>query len=104
MIGPTIPGAPISTAIRPDPAGGRLLLTIADHGPGVADADRDSLFERFGRGSADDHPEGTGIGLYVSRELCRAMGGSLELDAAREGAGAEFTIALPAESPAASES
>ena len=97
-------GAPISTAIRPDPAGGRLLLTIADHGPGVADADRDSLFERFGRGSADDHPEGTGIGLYVSRELCRAMGGSLELDAAREGAGAEFTIALPAESPAASES
>ena len=96
-------GTPISTRVRPDPAGGRLLLTIADHGPGVANEDRVNLFERFARGTADDHPEGTGIGLYVSRELCRAMGGSLELDPMGNGSGAAFTIALPAEPPAASE-
>ena len=61
-------------------------MTIADHGPGVPAADRDSVFERFGRGTALDHPEGTGIGLYVSRELCRAMGGELELEPATAGA------------------
>ena len=97
-------GASISTRIRSDPVGGRLLLTIADGGPGVGEADRASVFERFERGRADDHPEGTGVGLYVSRELCRAMGGSLDLEPAVEGSGAAFTIALPAEPPAASES
>ncbi|MBI3746632.1 MAG: HAMP domain-containing protein [Chloroflexi bacterium] len=96
-------GTPITATIRPDVDAGRLALTIADGGPGVAPEDRDRLFERFGRGSADQHPEGTGIGLYVSRELCRAMGGSLELAATPGGGGAAFTIELPAESPAASE-
>jgi signal transduction histidine kinase len=114
---------PISVGIRADPTGQRLLTTIADHGPGVSEADRGSLFERYGRGTAIDHPEGTGIGLYVSRELCRAMGGSLELEPSAAvaaddqptadkqepgsntaGFGAAFTIALPAEPPAASES
>ncbi len=105
--------------------------------PGRTDSTKDTV-ERFGRGTAADHPEGTGIGLYVSRELCRAMGGSLELEPAVAGAwaegahasggsasgsgasdraeemgepgsnsagfGAAFTIGLPAEPPAASES
>ncbi|MEW5991730.1 MAG: ATP-binding protein [Chloroflexota bacterium] len=89
--------------LRPEPATGQLLLTVSDAGPGVPQATRGSLFERYGRGSGPDHPEGTGIGLYVSRELCRAMGGSMSLEPARPGVGAEFTIALPAESPAAAE-
>ena len=96
-------GTPVEARVRPEPATGQLLLTIADGGAGVAEADRAALFERYVRGGGPDHPEGTGIGLYVSRELCRAMGGSLTLDPAQPGSGAAFTIALPAESPAAAE-
>lgn len=96
-------GSPVRTLVRPDPGGGRLLLTISDRGPGLREDARAQLFERYARGSGPDHPEGTGIGLYVSRELCRSMGGSLDLEAPGPDGGAAFTIALPAESPAASE-
>jgi len=95
--------SPVRAHVRPEPATGQLLLTIADEGPGVAEAARVGLFERYSRGGGPDHPEGTGIGLYVSRELCRAMGGSMVLEPERPGIGAAFTIALPAESPAAAE-
>ena len=96
-------GSAVRAHLRPEPATGQLLLTISDEGPGVPEPARDGLFERYARGTGPDHPEGTGIGLYVSRELCRAMGGSMSLEPARPNAGAEFTIALPAESPAAAE-
>ncbi len=97
-------GSPVRADLRPDAAGGRLLLTISDGGPGVPDRERPGLFERYTRGSGPDHPEGTGIGLYVSRALCLAMGGSLDVESAAPEPGAAFTIGLPAESPAAAES
>ncbi len=96
-------GSAVGAYLRPEAPVGRLLLTISDGGPGVTDADREALFERYARGTGREHPEGTGIGLYVSRELCRAMGGTLELEPAGSTSGAAFTIALPAESPAAAE-
>ena len=92
-------GSPVVAGLRADAAGARLLLTISDGGPGVSAEDRATLFERYARGTAPDHPEGTGIGLYVSRELCRAMGGSLEAEPASSAPGMSFTIGLPAETP-----
>ena len=83
--------------LRPDEAAGRLLLTVADHGPGVAETDRARLFHRFVRGEAQAADEGSGLGLYVSRELCRAMDGDLVLEPAAAGEGAAFTIVLPGE-------
>lgn len=94
---------PVRAILRPDAPGGRLLLTISDGGAGIPDQDRPGLFERYTRGSGPDHPEGTGIGLYVSRELCLAMGGSLDVESAVPAPGAAFTIGLPAEAPAAAE-
>src|SRR3954447_6142210 len=61
-------------------SGGRLRLTIADHGEGVAEADRGRLFRRFERGAGRTADDGSGLGLYVSRELCRAMDGDLVLE------------------------
>jgi signal transduction histidine kinase len=90
-------GTPITVTIRPDPAGGRLRMTVADQGPGVAPADRPKLFARFARGEAHAADEGSGLGLYVARELCRTMGGDLVLDAGQAGSGAAFTVVLPAE-------
>ncbi len=57
------------------------------------------LFARFVRGSRERADEGSGLGLYVSRELCRAMGGDLVLEPAAPGRGAAFSIYLPGEPP-----
>jgi signal transduction histidine kinase/HAMP domain-containing protein len=91
--------SPIQAAVVAEPARRQLRLTIRDGGPGVLEADRARLFGRFERGESADGGEGSGLGLYVSRELCRAMGGDLVLEpAAIEGGGA-FSIYLPGEPP-----
>jgi signal transduction histidine kinase len=91
--------SPIEAAISLEPGTSDLLLTVSDHGAGVADDDRDRLFGRFERGTDRPSGEGSGLGLYVSRELCRAMGGDLVLEPAAPDRGAAFTIRLPAEAP-----
>ena len=90
---------PIDVEIAVDEALGRLNLTIIDHGPGVAERDRARLFERFARGTGANAEDGSGLGLYVSRELCRAMNGDLVVEPHRAGTGAVFTVALPGEAP-----
>ena len=77
----------------------RLRLTVRDAGPGVPEADRGRLFGRFVRGSATGADEGSGLGLYVSRELCRAMDGDLVLEPSEPGGGAAFSVYLPGEPP-----
>ena len=93
-------GAPVQVEVRPLPGMQQVAVTIADGGPGVTDGDRATIFERYERGSAGKAIEGTGLGLYVSRSLCRAMGGDLRLEPGEEGRGAAFTIVLPGEAPA----
>jgi signal transduction histidine kinase len=89
----------VSVQIEPDESSSRLRMTVADQGTGVATADRPRLFGRFVRGAERSPDDGSGLGLYVSRELCRAMGGELFLDPPAPGGGASFSIHLPAESP-----
>ncbi len=88
---------PIEATVTIDETLEDVALTIADHGPGVGESDRVRLFQRFERGATRPTGEGSGLGLYVSRELCRAMAGDLVLEPAQAGRGAEFTIHLPAE-------
>jgi signal transduction histidine kinase len=90
---------PVEATVTLDPATKDLLVTIADHGPGVPEEDRERLFGRFERGAGRPSGEGSGLGLYASRALCRAMGGELELEPAGPAPGARFTIHLPAEAP-----
>ncbi|HEY3523906.1 MAG TPA: ATP-binding protein [Candidatus Limnocylindrales bacterium] len=92
-------GTPIEATVRLEVDRRRLRLTIADHGRGVPEEDRARLFGRFERGSDVAPDEGSGLGLYVSRELCRAMGGDLVLEPSARAPGAAFTIVLPAEAP-----
>ncbi len=87
----------VEIAIVPDPD--RLRLTISDLGPGVAEGDRTRLFRRFERGAERTADDGSGLGLYVSRELCLAMDGDLVLEPAVPGRGAAFSIYLPGEPP-----
>lgn len=70
------------------------LILVSDQGSGIADEDRERVFEKFERlGRSGDG--GSGLGLYISRKLARAMGGDLTVDAAA-GGGAKFTLRLPA--------
>ena len=67
---------------------------LAQSALGIAEADRDRLFARFARGQDADSDGGSGLGLYVSRELCRAMGGDLVLESSRPG-GSTFLWTVP---------
>jgi two-component system, sensor histidine kinase len=75
---------------------GQLHLEVADTGPGVPEAARERIFEAFEQvdGSFARRHGGSGLGLSISLELVRAMGGSLACSGAPEG-GALFTLALP---------
>ena len=71
------------------------LLTVSDQGAGVAPEDRERVFEKFERlGRSGDG--GSGLGLYISRRLARAMGGELTVDTAVNG-GAKFILRLPSQ-------
>ncbi len=87
----------IHASIAVDAEARQIGLTITDHGPGIPDHDRERLFRRFGRGEAAVPDGGSGLGLYVSRELCRAMNGDLVLEPSLAGRGAAFTVQLPGE-------
>ncbi len=66
---------------------GRPFFEIADHGPGIPDAMEDVIFEPFATGPAG----GTGLGLYICRELCECNGGTLRYRS-RETGGSVFQI------------
>jgi len=81
-----------TVAVLFDQTNGECRVTIADHGPGIAPADQQRIFERYERvGSA---PDGSGLGLAISRRLAREMGGDIRLESA-PGEGARFMLVLP---------
>jgi signal transduction histidine kinase len=73
------------------PVDGRLIIAIADNGPGLPPRARDRLFEPFA-GSA--RPGGTGLGLAIARDLMHAHGGDIRL-ARSTAAGTIFELELP---------
>ena len=94
----------VTNAIRYAPDGTNVSLTVAaagdlahlcviDEGQGIAGEDRERIFEKFERlGRSGDG--GSGLGLYISRKLARAMGGDLYVTP-HAGHGACFTLSLP---------
>ncbi|HEY0443421.1 MAG TPA: CheR family methyltransferase [Candidatus Limnocylindrales bacterium] len=73
----------------------RAEIEIEDHGPGIAEADRAHLFSRFQQGqAARSRDSGLGLGLYVSRQIVLAHGGTIDVDS-EPGEGTTFTIRLP---------
>jgi len=73
-----------------------VSIAVRDTGVGIPADKLDSIFEPFvqlGRGLATTH-EGTGLGLAVSRDLARGMGGELTVES-EVGRGSVFTVTLP---------
>lgn len=77
---------------------GWALLEVTDDGPGIPEADRDRVFERFVRLDADRGRAsgGTGLGLAIAREIARAHGGDLRaLPAAAGATGVRLVLRVP---------
>ena len=76
---------------------GLALLVVRDHGIGVDPDERDRIFGRFERAVSESHYGGLGLGLYVTRRIVEAHGGSIRCDS-RAGEGAAFIVELPCSS------
>jgi signal transduction histidine kinase len=94
----------VGNAIRYSPANSQVWIRlalegemaqviVADQGPGLAEDQQSRVFEKFERlGRSGDG--GSGLGLYISRRLARAMGGDLTVESA-PGHGARFILSVP---------
>jgi signal transduction histidine kinase len=83
---------------------GFFQVDVADNGPGVASDEQEFIFEKF-RQAGDTltaKPQGTGLGLPISRQIVEHFGGRLWLRS-EPGSGATFSFTLPALAPAAAE-
>ncbi|HYI02945.1 MEDS domain-containing protein [Hyalangium sp.] len=76
---------------------GSVALRVKDQGIGITAEAQTRLFRKFERAVPSQHYGGLGLGLYISRTLVEAMGGSIQVDS-RLGEGATFTVSLPCES------
>jgi signal transduction histidine kinase len=86
------PGRPVEVAFARD--GEMARLSVRDEGVGISDRDQALIFERFHRSRRAKPPGGFGIGLWVTRQLVRAMRGEIKVSS-RPGAGSAFTVRLP---------
>ncbi|HEX8988402.1 MAG TPA: sensor histidine kinase [Rhodocyclaceae bacterium] len=78
-------------------AGGQAGIAVTDNGPGIRPDERESIFEKFRQGGRDvmtDKPQGTGLGLPISRQIIEHFGGRLWAESA-PGGGARFKFMLP---------
>ena len=95
----------VANALRYTPAGGtvtisttaadaRVLVTVADTGPGIPADQQERIFERFAQSAATGDLGAAGLGLAIVRDIVQAHGGRVHLDSA-PGRGTRFTLELP---------
>ena len=97
------PDRPVQVSVRRVSAWDWVEITVADHGLGIAEADRPILFTRFGR-IEDDRARGAagnGLGLYVVKHIVERHGGRIAVHS-QPGQGARFVVTLPVGNEAAS--
>jgi two-component system, OmpR family, sensor histidine kinase MtrB len=82
-------------AVRISGGLGKIVISVDDAGPGVGDAERQRIFERFSRGRASHDVPGTGLGLSLAADQARTMGASVAVSRSPDG-GARFSVRLPA--------
>jgi signal transduction histidine kinase len=72
-----------------------VVLSVEDHGPGIATEEQRLVFEKFGRvNSGGRSKPGAGLGLFIARSIAEAHGGTLDVRS-DAGAGATFILRLP---------
>ena len=95
----------VTVTVAQTATGGDLCLvcTVQDTGPGIAPADQQVIFEPFVQGErTGGQSEGTGLGLPISRQFARLMGGDITVTSSgASGEGSVFRLELPLRCPAA---
>jgi signal transduction histidine kinase len=71
-----------------------VRLAVKDHGIGIVEADRTRIFDRFERAVSASHYGGLGLGLYISDQIVRAHGGSIQVES-DVGKGSKLVVTLP---------
>jgi two-component system sensor histidine kinase KdpD len=89
-------GTPIRVSARLTE--GHVEVAVEDRGPGLPAGRRHAIFEKFTRGERESTVPGVGLGLAICRAIVEAHGGTIRAED-REGGGARFVFALPAEDP-----
>jgi PAS domain S-box-containing protein len=85
-------GKPIEVSVSRQ--GENAILSVRDSGIGIAPEDRDRIFRRFERAVESSGISGLGLGLYISREIVKAHGGTIRVESTI-GEGSIFTVELP---------
>ncbi|WP_244237296.1 sensor histidine kinase [Corallococcus llansteffanensis] len=85
-------GHPVALAVEAH--GTTARLTVTDHGIGIAPEDLARIFERFERAVSDRHYGGLGLGLYITRQIVEAFGGTVQAQS-EPGQGSTFILELP---------
>ena len=92
-----INGASAEVVVRAGREGGRVTLSVADHGPGIPAADRSRVVERFVRLEQSRSEPGSGLGMSLASAVARLHGGELKLE--DNVPGLKSTIVLPRAGP-----
>ncbi len=95
-----------SITVTASPQKDMIEVVVSDTGIGMTPEDQKKLFNKFNQitSAQEGKPAGTGLGLYISREIIRKLGGELWIKASAAGQGSAFAFTLPrAQTPAARE-
>lgn len=95
----------LDNAVKYTPAGGTVTVevipyqmfcrvNVTDNGPGIPEAERAKVFQRFYRSPAAYETEGIGLGLYLARQIAEGQGGYIKVSS-RPGRGSCFSLYLP---------
>jgi two-component system sensor histidine kinase QseC len=76
------------------PVGDEVALVVADDGPGIAEAERDRIFDKFFRGESARNTQGTGLGLAIAHRAATTLGAVLTLSAGLDGLGCRFSLTI----------
>jgi two-component system sensor histidine kinase GlrK len=89
-------GETVRVVVRPDEPG--VVIEVSDQGVGVAQEDRDKVFDWFFQGArpSSGRVKGSGLGLAIARELVQAHGGTIEVG---DGPGGRFRVVVPQGGP-----
>ena len=86
------PGGSVTVKVEKQPR--QLLFQVSDHGIGIPEEAKKHLFERFYRAEGEMVRGGTGLGLYISKQIIEAHGGRIWAES-KLGEGSTFSFTLP---------
>ena len=90
------PGSPVDVKAWAGPK--TVTLSVADHGPGIAEGEEERIFEKLARGRGSEGQPGAGLGLAICRGIVTAHGGRIQA-ANHPLGGAQFLVTLPLGEP-----